>query len=322
MSVFGIAARAMETAVNNTMAQNREEVARRENFEYNERSANAADARTRKLYNDLQSPKAIKEQLEEAGLSPSLMYGGGMQGSVAQGAQGNGGTGISPNVFGMSALEGAQIGLINAQTNKTNKEAENISTDTDKKKAEIDNIVEQTKNEQLKQVYNELNNTLAQMDVNLKGTYAEPQMQADIAKAQAQARQLNAQIDYLVAQGKVAKESADAIITYNRNKVIEQAAEIFLKQQQAALTKANITLTSQQVEKLINDIQVSNEIVSVAKRKVTVDENKLKEQVAQWAKENDLRSKEIDVQLTKTMLDFYNGVGANVARTIDALIPL
>ena len=322
MSVFGIAARAMETAVNNTMAQNREEVARRENFEYNERSANAADARTRKLYNDLQSPKAIKEQLEEAGLSPSLMYSGGMQGSVAQGAQGNGGTGISPNVFGMSALEGAQIGLINAQTNKTNKEAENISTDTDKKKAEIDNIVEQTKNEQLKQVYNELNNTLAQMDVNLKGTYAEPQMQADIAKAQAQARQLNAQIDYLVAQGKVAKESADAIITYNRNKVIEQAAEIFLKQQQAALTKANITLTSQQVEKLINDIQVSNEIVSVAKRKVTVDENKLKEQVAQWAKENDLRSKEIDVQLTKTMLDFYNGVGANVARTIDALIPL
>lgn len=311
----------LTTYMNNMLARQREADARQENFYYNERAANAADKRTRALYQDLQSPQAMMNQLKDAGLSPSLMYGGEMGGTVGQGAQGSGASGISPSIYGASALEAAQIGLIQAQTAKTHEETVNISTNTDKQKAEIDKIVEETKNEQLKQVWNELNNTLTQMDLNIKGNYAEIQIEAEIAKVQAEANNLSAQLRYLKAQGKITEESADAIIKYNRGKVIEQAANVFLKEQQAKLAQANITLTNTQVEKLLNDILVSNQIVDVSKRKVTIDENKLNEQVKQWGIENDLHNKEINVKLASEIGQYLNKKGENFVRAIDALIP-
>lgn len=45
--------------INNTMAENREHTARIENYELGEKAAENADARTRALYNDLQSPQTL-----------------------------------------------------------------------------------------------------------------------------------------------------------------------------------------------------------------------------------------------------------------------
>lgn len=92
---------------------------------YNESSANAADQRTRALYNDLQSPQAMVEQLKAAGLNPALMYSnmaGGAGGSVPHGAQGQGSGlpgagGASGNPFFPIDLAGAfaSIRSANAQ---------------------------------------------------------------------------------------------------------------------------------------------------------------------------------------------------------------
>lgn len=55
---------------------------------HEDEAAEAADQRTRALYNDIESPSARRKALMDAGLSPALMYGqGGNGGTLAQGAQ-------------------------------------------------------------------------------------------------------------------------------------------------------------------------------------------------------------------------------------------
>lgn len=130
---FGI----LSSYLNNKWAQEREKAARKENFEYGEMSANAADARTRALYRDLQSPEALLQQYRAAGLSPSLMFGGGgVGGQTTQGAQGAGAAGVNPNVFGIPPIDFAQIKLANSQAAKNKAEAENINKDTEIKELE------------------------------------------------------------------------------------------------------------------------------------------------------------------------------------------
>lgn len=112
---------------NNYLAAEREHQARIENYELNEKAAANADARTRALYRDLQSPQALLQQIQEANLSPSLMFSGGMPGaSPAHGAEGAGAAGISPTTYGVNPMEAAQIGLLAAQTEKTKAEADVI----------------------------------------------------------------------------------------------------------------------------------------------------------------------------------------------------
>lgn len=100
---------------------------RKRNFYYNEMAADAADARTRALFTDLYSPSAMLEQYKLAGLSPSQMFanGTGGVGSGQAGAQGAGGNGINGSVYGIDPMSIAQIGLIKAQTRKTEAEAAN-----------------------------------------------------------------------------------------------------------------------------------------------------------------------------------------------------
>ncbi len=99
------------------------------NYRYNEKAADNADARQRKQYEDYYSPAAQLKQLQDAGLSPSLMYGNGsgVVGS-AQGAQGSGAQGPSaiPMQATQFALMQAQIKNLDSQANKNNAEAKDI----------------------------------------------------------------------------------------------------------------------------------------------------------------------------------------------------
>lgn len=157
--LFGIAA----TKINNQMAAEREKIARQENYRYNERAADAADARTRALYADLQSPEAMLTQYREAGLSPSQMFSGGAQGAQpSSGAQGAGPQGISPNVFGYDPMILANVGLVNAQArnqeaqaNKAETEAQTIAGKNERGQEEITNLKSQSavNNQKLGEIY-------------------------------------------------------------------------------------------------------------------------------------------------------------------------
>lgn len=120
---------AMGTIASQAMANKRAEQDRAQNFMLNEQAAAAADARTRKLYQDLQSPEALLEQYRKAGLSPSLMLGngGGVSGQVSQGAQGSGVSGLQTQMYGFSPLDAAQADLARAQAEKVRAETEYVA---------------------------------------------------------------------------------------------------------------------------------------------------------------------------------------------------
>ena len=109
-------------ALNNFFGAQAAEEARRQNYRYNEMAAENADARTRRLYNDIYSPSAQLRQLEAAGMSPSVFYQ--CSGSVGtSGAQGQGTAGQATPYMPMSMIEGAQMARMVAET-------ENIQADT------------------------------------------------------------------------------------------------------------------------------------------------------------------------------------------------
>lgn len=152
-------------------------------YQYGEQAANNADARTRQLYNDLQSPQAKVEQLRNAGLSPGLMYGGSgsIGSSIPSGSQGGGAASQAINVQPNKAInpfENANMALTWAQTAKLLAEAKNTDEDTDGTK--IDNKIKRatfntqiaTANAELDKIIAESNNQKTQsLLTKLKGTY-------------------------------------------------------------------------------------------------------------------------------------------------------
>ena len=112
-------------------------------FEQNEIAADNALKRQYQLYQDLQSPQAMVQQLKNAGLNPALMYSmGGAGGHVASAPQGGAGSGSGAgnqlglqNLFSVDPLTMAQIENINADTDKKKEEVKNTQQDTALKKS-------------------------------------------------------------------------------------------------------------------------------------------------------------------------------------------
>lgn len=131
-AALGLAGTIASAAINNGASYGITKQARADNYYYGEKAAENADLRTRALYNDLQSPKALLQQYQEAGLSPSLMFsGGGGQGAQpSAGAQGSGAAGLSPQTYGVdlgqAAMQAAQVKLMEAEADKAGAEAQNI----------------------------------------------------------------------------------------------------------------------------------------------------------------------------------------------------
>lgn len=134
-AIIGAAGQIGLGAINNAWAAEQAKYDRAENFRYGEMAAQNADARTRALYKDFYSPEALTKQYKEAGLSPSMMYGGTPGQGGISGAMGNSGP-IQTPFMPMSMIEGAQIANIAAQTEKTKAETKNINKDTDLKTLE------------------------------------------------------------------------------------------------------------------------------------------------------------------------------------------
>lgn len=222
--------------LNNQWAKQREEEARQQNFELNEKAAENADARTRALYNDLYSPGAQLQQLKDAGLSPSLFYGDGGGISGQTGAQGAGAAGISPTTFGISPLDISQIKLNNAQAEKLTAEAETERGDNERGQAEIGLILQNTATsladkglKESAKALNEANERLTTIDADLKdATFEESartiKYNSDTAlynskKALYEAK--NAKIDFTIKD-----ETKDDQIKLIRDSVTKQLKEI------------------------------------------------------------------------------------------------
>lgn len=105
--------------------------------DFAQQQAEKADERTRALYTDLQSPEALRKQLEAAGLSVGMMYGqGGAGGSMQAGAQAESPAAQNRGTIPMQNIMDAQTMMMLANAEKAKAETQNIEEDTKKKEAE------------------------------------------------------------------------------------------------------------------------------------------------------------------------------------------
>lgn len=237
--------------ISNALAKKREEIARAENYKYGEMAAQKADQRTRKLYAELQSPEALLKQYKEAGLSPSLMFGnGGSQGATpAQGAQSAGGSGITPTTFGVNPVNLAQIELMNAQTRKTNAEADTEEGTNQRGKAQINVLLEQaaeisaqTENLQADTAFKAIATEIEKLALE----YKQETFWTDITKA-------NEEVNLLVAEvNKANNEAAIDALELEKNKATFETQVQIVQQQLKSLIAE--TAESEEQKKYLSKI--------------------------------------------------------------------
>lgn len=181
--------------INNAEASRREEIARQENYMYNEKAANAADARTRALYNDLYSPQAQMQQIKDAGLSPSVFYGsaGGISGQT--GAQGAGAAGVSPTPYGMPNLDYALIAKALSEAKLNEAKADTERGDNERGQAEISKLYQDTATKLSEQNLNEAKTAVEESQECLNELDAELKSETfwtNVAHVEAEVQNLNA----------------------------------------------------------------------------------------------------------------------------------
>ena len=140
--------------------------ARGQNFKYNEHAADNADKRQRALFNDLYSWGAQLKQIQEAGLSPSLMLGGASGSGGASAPQGAGAGGVQPGYSLTSPAEMAQVNLLEEETRGKKIENDNKQESID---ADIALKLSQAGLNKASQAYTETQNIRGQIAARIEG---------------------------------------------------------------------------------------------------------------------------------------------------------
>lgn len=267
----------------------------------------AQNQATRELYADLYSPAAKRKQLEDAGLSVGLMYGGGgMGGSVStSGAGGNAPHTATPAVQPLTSqlgLQLAEIRKLNAETENTKQDTENKGVDQEKKELEVKTFM-QNFEKRMEEIASNItkNYSQAQKDdantflLEQQGIYQEivnqyePQLKEIQIKYESGLISLNQSIQSLREQEKqtqialekkyeaeASKSRAIAHKTYKEAKWVDALAQASIEESRAttAYTYAREALTM--TEKFINE-----EMHELSKDEKEELINMLREQVTQ-----------------------------------------
>ncbi|MCM1042449.1 MAG: hypothetical protein NC396_08515 [Bacteroides sp.] len=252
------------------------------NYEYGEKAADAADARTRALFTDLASPQAKVQQLKDAGLNVGLAYGGTTGGGMGAGAMGGGAGGQQGKQPQMSPIDYMGLRLQSEQ-------AKNLAEDTRAKKIENDareseagaqqksqtqkfaaeakgaenlaeNIAEDTKNKQVEREGKKLQNRFQELlneAQDLENVFSKATLQDRIAGAAANTILITRQANKLVQDMRIAGESWD------KQKEIIDATKDLLEAQAANVTEAMLAqkfqneLNSEQRAEIVKQIKAA-----------------------------------------------------------------
>ena len=290
-SLIGASGNIGSTLINQAFAEHN----RRRNYYWNEKAAKAADKRQRAQYMDLYSPNAQMQQLKEAGLSPSLMYGngGGAGGGTASSNMSMGASG--PQAPYMSAMESAQIANLLADTQLKKSQAENTEKDTELKGQKIINLVSEVGLTKAQTRLTTAQADLADINVAIDSTT----MQADIerayhntAKAAAEARSAVVKADLDEATFDAAYQLAYANLdeTLTRNELLGEQAD--LVKQQVREIASNISLNQWKAWKTEKEQYRKDAIFQL-------DKAKLEAEVKMFYHEQ-------NIELTKAKLDMIS----------------
>lgn len=285
--------------------------ARQKNFEINEKAAQAADRRQRKMYEDLSSPQAMLRQYAAAGLSPSMMMSGG-QSAIGSNAAGNMASGAS----GGYPSAGVGNPLLELQMQQLKANIENIKADTENKQQHTDNlttendltiakIAETYKNIANMEVYNEIMHIDKDMKKSLLSVQqANEPWQVETAMHQAsvlyyQSVKLQGESEQINLQNKFTLE------TWKTN-VDQLTADLQKTIAETALINANIELTQEQIKSLIEHIAIDWYNANTNRENAKTALKSLDAQMEQWCMQNGISNKQLDVERTKMWLSFVS----------------
>lgn len=279
---------------------------REENYKFNEKSAEAADARTRALYADLYSPNAQLKQLKEAGLSPSVFYANGAGGiSGSAGAQGEGASGVHQSVFGIPNTPISPIDLSQIELNKAN--ARNINAEAQEKERTMEERVDrwflENKNLKLRNSYMTWDTALKRLEFGIKEEYEPQKWQAEINKITEETHLICEQVRSARVKGDIDEKTEQQQIEMivNRNKEI--IANVALKHAQKRLAEANVELTNEQVEALISKVWQDWKELDIKEDTLNLENERLKAIIEQWNVENGYRKKNFYLNVGKTIME-------------------
>lgn len=217
----------------------------------NEESADKADLRTRALYHDISSPAAEVEQLKQAGLSPALLYAkGGVGGSTPSGAQAAGTSmGNYPDIMG-SLLSISQMKNINADTQKKKAEINEINSRTKQIDQNIINMLSDKNLTDAKVAYQNLLNKLTEYDIKFK----DATISTDIEKRKVELAKMVEDYRTAVANAGSAEIRLQIEDATAGAKIKQEMQKVTLNDLQAQAAKENIKLTDKQIEMIQQNI--------------------------------------------------------------------
>lgn len=308
MSVFGtIAGGAVQAglgAINNVWAQQQQGEARRQNYLYGEMAAENADARTRALYNDFYSPQALMRQYREAGLSPSIMFGGTPGQGGASGAQGTGASGLGTPYMPMSMIEGAEVANLMAQTEKTKAETATIEGTNARGEAEINKILVEAGATEASKHYTKALTTFQTIENEIaentkQWKEEEIRGQANIAlqnaeKAMWEAKNAKLEFDFQ-------NETYKTRVEQEQNKTTKLAADIALSRQTKQLTFQQEKLIHNQIEKMWWDAAMKWQEFVLESSKVELSWNEFDKDWQKFCAEMGLEYDKMEYDARKTL---------------------
>lgn len=268
------------------------------NYEYNEKAAENAKKRQIELYNMLASPKALREQYKEAGLSPSLMFGGGGPGGQASTApMGAGASGMNSSAYGVDPVNLAQISLMQAEARKANAEAATEEGENERGKLEIQSLLKKIDSQTLTNDWQAYENSCKAWETAIKSATAENEIKLSELNLKTIAKRLEILEDEARStkvKADVDEETKEDVIKLAKTKVANMIADTLWKQASVQKMIADINIDRAKVLIMLQELQVKKDALKL-------DQKELEAQIDQWAFENGYKEKEMRLRIGQSI---------------------
>lgn len=259
--------------------------ARAENYQYNEMAADNADKRQRQQWKDMYNIEAQMKQIKNAGLSPSLMYGGTPSpGGQATGQQGGGANGTGAPTFTPIANTAGIADLMDTMASAKLKEAQANAIE-EKTPVEITQLLAEAGLKEASKALAEAQTTTQELINYVKNATKDidiKRIEIDAAKAAYETNKA-----YWEAKNKELEFNFNTDTYDDRVQLIhEEKANLIqdtlLKISQGKLNEQKITESKAQIDRWISQTWIEWKETDIHQQSVEIQENWYKKQTEQF----------------------------------------